>query len=202
MKMTQLGLVREFREVLPPASEEGAKAARRTGVGLDDHLTADDFAKGLPIPEQFGPSTLILSAGDAVWEFKISRSILCRLKDATLRIETVRTHGMLHSRMKGTTASIFVNDRLVDKIHLVKAHPHGEDFGIDSRRPFPIWRDLDAQRDAQTVRIQVDPEASWDIDRVSIDMIVTRREITPGAWMIAGAALSVAMGALLTALMS
>ena len=170
-------------------------------TGYNDHVSARQFTEGLPRPEEFTLSTVILSGGDAVWELPTPRSITrrsCRLIDATLRIETVRTHGMLHSPTPGTSASGFVNDRLVDKIRLVKPHPHGEDFGVDSRRPFPILRYFDTGRDAQTIRIAVDPEASWDIDSVSIEPVVIRREITPGTSMIIGAAISAALGALVT----
>jgi len=116
------------------------------------------------------------------------------LVDATLRIETVRTHGMLHSPRQRTSASVFVNDQLVDKIYLVRPHPHGEDFGVDSRRPFPILRYIDRRRDLQTVRIEVDADVSWDIDRVSIEPVVLSREITPGAAMAIGALVSALLG--------
>jgi hypothetical protein len=108
---------------------------------------------------------------------------------------------MLHSANRGRTASVYVNDQLVDKICLMRPHPHGEDFGVDSRRPFPIRRYFHADKDAQTVNISVDTEASWDIDSVSIETVVIRREITPGASMVIGAAISAALGVLVTYLM-
>jgi hypothetical protein len=44
------------------------------------------------------------------------------LSDMTLRIETVRTHGMLHTLLsfEGRTASIFLNDRLLEEINILK----------------------------------------------------------------------------------
>lgn len=199
MRRARFGLVREVREDLPPVSREGTEVKVIQSTGYRGHVSSCEFVEGLPRPDEFALSTVILNDGDAVWELPTPGCIKdksCKLVDATLRIETVRTHGMLHSPTPGACASIYVNDRLVDKICLVKPHPHGEDFGVDSRRPFPILRYFDIERDAQAIRIEVDAEASWDVDSVSIEPVVVRREITPGASMIIGAAISAALGAL------
>jgi hypothetical protein len=201
MKRKGFGLLREVREDLPPVSQGGTEAKAIRSTGHNGHVSAREFPEGLPRPDEFTLSTVILNDGDAVWELPTPSCIRgrsCRLVDATLRIETVRTHGMLHSPVPGASAGVFVNDYLVDEISLVKPHPHGEDFGVDSRRPFPIFRYFDIERDVQTIRIEVDAEASWDIDSVSIEPVVIRREITPGASMIIGAAISAALGALVT----
>ena len=101
---------------------------------------------------------------------------------------------MLHSPVQRSTASILVNEHLVDMIYLVKPHPHGEDYGVDSRRPLQIVRYIDKARDVQTIKIQVAENVSWDIDEISIEPIVSRYEVTPGAWMILGAGISAILG--------
>jgi hypothetical protein len=191
-----LRLIREFREVLAPISQEGTQVKEIQSTGHGGHVSAIEFPKGLPRPEVFTPSTVILKGGYGVWELAIPSHVRRSLIDATLRIETIRTHGMLHSPKQHTSASVFVNDKLVDKIYLVRPHPHGEDFGVDSRRPFPILRYIDKTRDLQTVRIEVDPEVSWDIDRISIEPVVLTWEITPGAAMVVGAIISAILGGL------
>ncbi len=103
------------------------------------YRSAKEFTGGSR-PEQFTPTTVILeNGGYGAWEITLPEDIRDHLVDATLRIETVRTHGMLHSPNRGTDASVFVNDALVDKIVLAKSHLHGEEFGVDSRRPYPIF---------------------------------------------------------------
>lgn len=192
----RLRLIRELREVLAPISQEGTQVKEIQSTGHGGHVSAIEFPQGLSRPEVFTPSTAILKGGYGVWEFTISPRVRRSLIDATLRIDTIRTHGMLHSPKQHATASVFVNDKLVDKIYLVRVHPHGEDFGVDSRRPFPILRYIEKTRDLQTVRIEVDPEVSWDIDRVSIEPVVLTREITPGAAMVVGAMISSILGGL------
>src|SRR5438105_3283959 len=62
-----------------------------------NYETARSFSEGAR-PEHFTPSTVILKGGGyGVWEIAVPNEIRGHLVDATLRIETVRTHGMLHS---------------------------------------------------------------------------------------------------------
>jgi hypothetical protein len=116
------------------------------------------------------------------------------LVDMTLRIETIRTHGMLHSSSPNKSASIFVNGQLVDKIYLVEPHPHGKDYGVDSRRPFPIFCYINKDKSVQTIKVEVDKDVRWDIDRVTLEPIILRKEIKPEVAMIIGAIISAFIG--------
>jgi len=191
-------IFKQYRELIAPISTEGIEVKEVRSKGHNGHVSAIEFGQGAARPEVFTPSTLILNSGYGVWEISIPKDIRSAIVDANLRIETVRTHGMLHTPDKGKSASLYINDQLVDKIYLVKPHPHGEDFGVDSRRPFPIFRYLDTQKDVQTLRIEVDEKVCWDIDRLSIEAVVLRKEIKPGVAMILGALISAALGAFVT----
>jgi hypothetical protein len=159
-----------------------------------NYETAKSFPDGAR-PEHFTPSTVILkSDGYGVWEITVSNEIRDHLVDATLRIETVRTHGMLHSPQQGRSASVYVNDAVVDKIVLVKPHVHGNEYGVDSRRPYPIFGYVDTTRDVQAVRIEVTDDVFWDIDRVSIEASVERTELRPNVQMVLGAIISAVFG--------
>ena len=160
-------LFRQYREVVAPISQEGIAVHDIHCNTPDGKFSARQF-EGTVRPESFGPSTVILSAGHGVWKFDIPKYIRDALADISLRVETVRTHGMLHSPKQGKSASIYNNDQLVDKIYLVRPHPHGEDFGVDSRRPLPVLGYIETGKDTQTVRIEVDQDVYWDIDRVSL----------------------------------
>jgi hypothetical protein len=189
-----LGILRDCREVMAPICQEGVDFVDMRSEGYNGHTSAKEFVNDIERPEEFTPSTVILSNGHGIWELRIPRNIRRRIISANLRIDTVRTHGMLHSPVIRTTASIIVNEQLVDKIYLVKPHPHGEDFGVDSRRPFQIIRYIDKKKDIQRIRIEVGQNASWDIDSICIEPIILRYEITPGAWMILGAIISTIIG--------
>jgi hypothetical protein len=58
-------------------------------------------------PSNSRPSTVILKSGDyGVWEITVPKEVRDHLVDASLRIETVRTHGMLHSpELRGLKAN-------------------------------------------------------------------------------------------------
>ncbi len=186
-------LRREIREIVAPISKEGTEIKEIQSEGSGGHVSAKEFKSG-ERPEVFTPSTVIISNGYGVWELEVPKDVRKELVDMTLKIETVRTHGMLHSPYKGKSASIFVNNQIVDKIYLVKPHPHGEDFGVDSRRPFPIFCYIDKDKDIQTIRIKVDKDVSWDIDRVILEPITLRKEIRPEAAMVIGAIISAIIG--------
>jgi hypothetical protein len=194
MLAKHIGILREYREVLAPISKEGVDAIDVRSEGYNGHVSANEFANDTKRPKEFTPSTIILCNGYGIWELTIPKHIRRRLIGALLRIDTIRTHGMLHSPVKRSTASILVNEHLVDKIYLVKPHPHGEDYGVDSRRPLQILRYIDKARDVQTIKIQTGENALWDIDEISIEPIVSRYEVTPGAWMILGAVISAILG--------
>ncbi len=192
-------LVRELREELAPISVDGKDCVDIDSRGINGHVSACEFADGLPRPSEFGRSTVVVHDGWAVWELPSPRIVTRRwgrLLDASLKIGTVRTHGMLHSPKQGASASVFVNDHRVDEVRLVKPHPHGEDFGIDSRRPIPVADYLDPRRSVQVVRVVVDGDAFWDIDRVSLETVVIGREMTIGSSMVIGAGISALLGAL------
>ena len=191
-------LRRIIREIAPPISKEGIEIKERHNVD-----SAKDFPVGKRL-QNFTPSTAIMKGDSyAVWELELPEDIRKNLSDMTLKIETVRTHGMLHTppSFKGKSASIFVNDQLLDKINLVKPHSHGEDLGVDSRRPFPVFRYIDKAKSIQTIRIETDEGVCWDIDRVTLEPIISRKEIRPWVFMVSGAILSAAMGGLVTLLL-
>lgn len=190
----QLGILREHREVLAQISREGVDADELRSAGYDGHVSAREFAKGEHRPEEFTPSTVILNNGYGIWKLRIPEHIRSRLVSAMLRVDTIRTHGMLHSAVHRAAASVLLNGQLVDKIYLVKPHPHGEDYGVDSRRPIQVLRYLDTGQDTQILRLEVDETASWDVDEVSIEPTVLRHEVTSGAWMILGAVISAILG--------
>jgi hypothetical protein len=186
-------LRREIREVVAPISKEGTEITAVRSEGFGGHVSAKEFQEGKR-SEVFTPSTVIISGGYGVWNLEIPEGVRRSLVDMTLRIETIRTHGILHTPFPNKSASIFVNDQLIDKIYLVKPHPHGEDYGIDSRRPFPIFRYIAKDKSVQTIRVEVDKDVSWDIDRVTLEPITLRKEIKPEAAMVIGAIISAIIG--------
>lgn len=186
-------LRKEIREVVAPISKEGIEATIICSEGFGGHFSAKEFPMGKR-PEVFTPSTVIVSGGYGVWELEIPEDIRRSLVDITLKIETIRTHGMVHTSLPNRSASIFVNDQLVDKMRLVKPHPHGEDYGVDSRRPFPIFRYINKDKSVQTIRVEVDKDVSWDIDRVTLEPIILRKEIKPEVAMVIGAIISAIIG--------
>jgi hypothetical protein len=192
-------LYKEIREVRASISKEGIKVKEVISEGFGGHVSAEEF-QGDKRPEVFTPSTVIISNGYGVWELEVPKDVRNMLVDMTLRIETIRTHGMLHSSLPNKSASIFVNDQLVDKIYLVELHPHGKDYGVDSRRPFPIFRYINKDKSVQTIqtiqtiRVEVDKDVRWDIDRVTLEPIILRKEIKPEAAMVIGAIISAIIG--------
>lgn len=182
---------REIREMPAPITAEG--------IHLDNgkNYSSCDSPKGWQ-PEIFTPSTIVITGGWAEWKLKVTEHIRRDLIDMTLKIETIRTHGMLHTATLNKSASIFVNDQLVDKIYLVKPHPHGEDYGVDSRRPFPIFRYINRDEDIQRIKVTVDNDVSWDIDRVTLEPILLRKEWKPEATMIVGAIISAIIGGIVS----
>lgn len=185
-------LYREIKEIVAPISKQGIELSHGEG-----HTLATEFQEE-ERPEIYTPSTAIIDGGWAEWELEIPEYVRNRLVDMTLRIETVRTHGMLHSPHKGKSATISMNGRLLDRIYLVKPHPHGEDYGVDSRRPTPIFHYIDKDNSKQTIRIGVDKDVVWDVDRVTLEPIISRREIKPEAAMIIGAIISAFIGAIVS----
>ena len=188
-------LYKEIREVRASISKEGIKVKEVISEGFGGHVSAEEF-QGDKRPEVFTPSTVIISNGYGVWELEVPKDVRNMLVDMTLRIETIRTHGMLHSSLPNKSASIFVNGQLVDKIYLVELHPHGNDYRVDSRRPFPIFYYINKDKDksVQTIRVEVDKDVLWDIDRVTLEPIILRKEIKPEAAMIIGAIISAIIG--------
>jgi|GEM_PF-2288649 len=190
-------IYKQTREVLVPISKEGIEVKYLCSEGFENHVSAKEFHNN-ERPEVFTPSTVIINNGYGIWELEIPEDVRKILVDATIRIETIRTHGMLHTPLPNKSASIHVNDQLVDKIYLVRAHPHGEDYGVDSRRPFPIFRYIDMSKDTQKVKISVDNGVSWDIDRITLEIIVLRKETRQEAAMIIGAVISALAGGLVS----
>jgi len=195
-------LNREIREIAAPISKEGIDVKEIESQGYSDGVKATDFPPEKR-PQIFTPSTVILNGGYGIWELNVPKYVLRTLVDMTLRIETIRTHGMLHTppfnpSVEKRYATILVNGGQVDKISLVKPHPHGRDFGVDSRRPFQVFRYIDKKNSVQEIRIEVDDKVRWDIDKITLEPITLRREITPKAAMLIGAA----VGAILSFVLS
>lgn len=188
--------LRDLRELVPPISKEGINAKEIHSSGFNAHVSAMEFEERQDDrPEYLTPSTVIVSGGWAEWELEVPRDVRKQLLDMTLRIETIRTHGMLHSPRFRTSASVIVNHQRVDRIYMVKPHPHGEDYGVDSRRPFPVFRYIKRDTQTQIIRIEVDEDAFWDIDRITLEPLIVRREIRPVVYMLLGAIISAGIGA-------
>lgn len=193
---------REIREIAPPISKEGIDVKEIESHGYSGGVKATDFPPKKR-PEVFTPSTVILNGGYGIWELNVPKDVLRTLVDMTLTIETIRTHGMLHTPPFDQTverryATILVNGESVDKISLVKPHPHGGDFGVDSRRPFQVFGYIDKTNLVQEIRINVDDKVLWDIDRITLVPTTLRRELTPKAAMVIGAVI----GAILSFVLS
>lgn len=190
-------LYRKIREIAAPISKEGIDVKDVYSDGCDGHVLATEFQLGKR-PEIFTPTTIIISDGYGVWGLELTKDIRKDLIDMTLTIDTVRTHGVLHTPEKGKSASVFVNDHLVDKMFLVKAHPHGEYYGVDSRRPFPVYRFIDRDKNLQTIRVVTAKDVFWDIDRVTLQPLLLRKEIRPEIAMITGAIISAIIGGIVS----
>ena len=184
---------RWIREIIPPISKNGTEATQYDSLGFGGGVRAIDFPLDKR-PKNFSPSTIILNSGFGKWEFEIESYVLRDLIDMSLRIETIRTHGMLHTPVQGRTASIYVNEQLVDEIHLVKPHPHGSDFGVDTRRTIPVYDFINKNKSTQTVQLTVDNDVLWDIDRIILEPIIYKKEIKPEVAMIIGALISFIIG--------
>lgn len=189
-------LYREIREVVAPISKEGIELNLSSSRG---YTRATRFKKKRP--EEYTPSTIIIHGKDvrggyAKWELEIPKYVRDRLIDMTLRIETVRTHGMLHCPPdKKRSAEILVNGELLDRIYLVARLPHGKDFSVDSRRPIPVFRYIRRDRSRQTIKLWLEEDVFWDVDRVSLEPVIKRKEIKPEAAMIIGAIITALIGA-------
>lgn len=184
-------ITREVREIVSPISIEGIN-----GQFVGDYRLATEFNDATR-PENFTPSTAIISNGVAIWQINVPEYIRKKLIDMTLKIETIRTHGLLHSRIYRKSASIFLNDKLLDKIYLVKRHPNGEDYGVDSRRPFPVFRYIDRNKEIQKIKIEIENDSYWDIDRVTLEPIILNKQIKPWITIIIGAIISSTIGTVL-----
>lgn len=181
---------RDIREVAPPITKKGKELSDGRNYATQEQPKRHD-------PKIFSGSTVVLDGGWVEWDLEVPQHGRDSLVDMTLRIETVRAHGMLHSPHERKRAWVYVNGQLVDEIMLVRPHPHGEDFGVDTRRPLPILSYVDRRKVGQTVKVKVEVEAdvAWDIDRVTLEPIILRRETKPEVMMIAGAVLSALAGA-------
>lgn len=187
-----------------PVSKLGVQCTEVVSRGTEGGVRATDFPPD-QIPSVYAPSTVVLNSGYAVWELEVPRGVLRTLIDMTLVVDTIRTHGMLHTHpfnrdVERRYAWIIVNGKVVDEISLVKPHPHGEDYGVDSRRPFQVFQYIDRHKATQEIRIKVGESVLWDIDSVTLQPTTLRREITPGAAMIIGAFLGATLSFLLTLL--
>lgn len=190
-------LYRKIREIAAPISKEGIDAKEAHSDGCGGHVSATEFQLGKR-PEIFTPTTIIISGGDGAWGLELTKDIRKDLIDMTLTIDTVRTHGLLHTQKEEKSASVFVNDYLVDKMLLVKELSQGKYFGVDSRRPFPVYRFIDRDKNLQTIRVETDKDVFWDIDRVTLQPIILRKGLRPEIAMIAGAFISATIGGIVS----
>lgn len=194
-------LFNEFREIAASISKDGIDRTKTNSKGYNGHVSAREFTDENR-PEDFSQSTIIINGGYVVWELEVDKRIRKNLVDMTLKIETIRTHGMLHTPIKGKSASVFINDKLLDKIYLVKPHPHGEDFGIDSRRPFPVFNYIDINQSIQCIRIEVDDETCWNIDLIKLEPIISRKILKPVITWIIGTIFGAIFSAIISNLFS
>lgn len=190
-------LYKKIREIVAPISKEGIDVKDVYSDGCVGRVLATEFQVGKR-PEIFTPTTIIISGGYGVWGLELPKDVRKELVDMTLRIETVRTHGLLHTQEYGKSASVFVNDHLVDKMILVKPHPHGEYLGVDSRRPFPVYRFIDRDKSLQTIRVVTEKGVLWDIDQVTLEPIILRKVLRPEIAMITGAIISAIIGGIVS----
>lgn len=185
-------LLRDVRELGAPVSKGGFGCSQGKNYSTQE-------SPGKWIPGTFTSSTIVIDGGWAEWELEIPEYIRKkyiirkRLTDATLKIETIHTHGTLHSPFPDKQAWIYVNDVLVDSMKL-EHHPHGGDYRANSQRPFSVLHFIDEDKSSQTIRVEVDKDVAWDIDRVTLELLILRKEITPAAAMFIGAIISAVTG--------
>lgn len=189
--MSRSLLFREIREITAPISKEGIEAKELKSKENNKYSTA---AESSADKRDTSSSTVIISGGYAVWELDVDLSVLETLVDMTLRIETIRTHGMLHSKIENKTGSIFLNGFLVDKIQLAKPHLNG--YGVNSRRPYPVLRYINREQSTQVIKIETEDDVLWDIDQVILEPIIQRKEIKPESALVIGTILSWLVGIL------
>lgn len=205
----------EKREIEAPITQFGVEVDEIRSEGFAGGVLATDFPDESR-PEVFTRSTAILNGGFtldnafATWKLYLRSSLRYRLVDMTLKIETIRTHGMLHTPPYDLTeisgdgsklrrsARILINGHLVDKIYLVARHPHGEDFGVDSRRPIPVFRYINLDEKGQVLRLEVDRMVAWDIDRVTLEPVIVAKHLSPWAAMVAGSLVSALVGGIIS----
>jgi len=191
----------EAREIVGTISKPGIELREHTSKAHGGLALATDYPANQR-PEPFGPTTVIIEGGYGVWGLELPKEVRKRLIDINLRIDTIRAHGMLHTPWYNKSATIYVNDRRLDKIYLVKPHPHGLDFGVDTRRPLPILDFIDKGKPIQTIRIETEDEVFRDIDRVALEAIVLRKRLKQWVWIVIGALLSIVGGGIFTLLVA
>lgn len=143
-------------------------------------------------------STIIIGDKDSMesfceWVLKLPKGYKKGLISATLRFETIRVHGLLHSPAKNRFATIKVNEQILDRIELVKQHPHGEDYGIDSQRPYPVLNYLEKSNGKRELRIRIELESGvkWDLDRITMEGVVEQGRVKEWILLVIGAVISV-----------
>lgn len=171
--------------------------AESTGVGgrlLEGRAGTRDRPDGHR-PESLGlPTTIILGWPDppqhpdraaSVVEWTITTNVpVAAIRSAFLVVGCTRYYGGLHSREFDGRVTIHVNGETIDGFGLRKSHPdHSDYFHRPTLPQLPeLGRDLDRCQTlyawpirpellddrAQVVRLRVDGDTRWDVDRVAI----------------------------------
>ena len=139
------------------------------------------------------------------------------LISADLKITTFRTHGGIHAPQEEAEyfhkkngdyikGRLYINNKQVDNIDLVKEMPHGKDFGFNRLEPYPIVKWIkEVKRISRKLKIKLDtdPDVLWDVDEVSIENIVNEtKRIKPVIIMIIGAVIGIIGSAIATLLLN
>lgn len=177
-----------------------------------------------------GDSTLILGASHiksrartrhiAVWHIALDPSLVNRTKSGYLVVACERVQGGLHTRRYGALAKVTINGSCRDLIGLKSMPPGHVDYfhrvetppftnvwplsGCGTIYAWPIHRSHLRSSGRQIVGIEIDPQASWDIDYVVLLLTVSRSVGHIPEWLkqVAYAAIGAGLGAVATLLLS
>jgi hypothetical protein len=140
------------------------------------------------------------------WNFDVSQLLKKNLVAAHLKITTFRTTGGLHINPVDMLANgpnkqgrLFLNDKMVDNIDLIKAMPCGTDYGFNRLDAYPILSFIrQMKKKGETVlkvKLEVDKKVCWDIDEISLESLTYKTtELNKWVWMFIGAILSSGLG--------
>ena len=171
-----------------------------------------------------GKSTIILGQGPAAvhsptivsWHIPVEPAIAQAAAYAWLLVACRRTHGGLHTQVRGRVAKISVNGRLHDTIGLMHVPDGHTDYfhrlsqppqlpnllpvtGCPTVYSWALEKSMVRPSGSQKIRLEVDPDVSWDIDYVALAFSVPRQErhLRAGVKQVLYILLSAILGAVL-----